>query len=111
MLAKQILEILQVRIVSAGFGERTLLFPCRIKLLNCIPCSKECFPVLFRLSRRDGSRSISVYAQLRESWSSIQLIQHPGDLVFVCGLRSAAVRHDERRRYLGSEPRPENRDD
>ena len=71
MLAKQILEILQVRIVTAGFGERTLLFPCRIKLLNCIPFSKECFPVLFRLSWRGGSRSISVYAQLRESWSSI----------------------------------------
>src|SRR5271157_4132646 len=103
MLAKQILEILKVRIVTAGFGKRTLLFPCRIKLLNCIPLSKECFPVLFRLSRRAGSRSISVYAQLWESWRSIYLIQHPGDFVFVGGLRLAAVRHDECRGYLGSE--------
>ena len=110
MRANQILEILQVRIVTAGLSKRTLFFPARKKLLNGVPLPEERCPILFRLRRRGGSRSIPVDAQLGESWSSVQLIQHPGDFVIVGVSRPIAIRHHDCRRYPGSEPGPENRD-
>src|SRR5258707_4171136 len=113
MLSKQIFELFQVLIVMAALAKfcSTILFPCRAKLLHCIPLPTHVFPFFFRFEWCNGSRSIPVNVQPRKPSSSLRLIQYPDNFVLGCGSRWATVRHDEHRRGPGSELRPENAND
>src|ERR1700745_833641 len=96
MLSKQTFEFFQLLIVMAAFAKPCFIipFPFRAKLLHRIPLPAQVFPFFFRFERSSGSRSIPVNVQSRKPWSSLRLIQCPGNFVFGGGSRSTAIRHD-----------------
>src|SRR6266481_8662679 len=113
MLSKQTFELFQILIVMAAFAKLcfTILFPCRAKLLHRVPLPARVFPFFFRFELCSGSRSVPVNVQTRKPRGPLRLIQYPRHFVFGCGSRWVTVRHDEHRRGLGSESRPENVND